>query len=74
MTTNTLYVAKDSLRWRTGEWQNWQYLHIVIIIIIINVIIINIILQVCLILGRMLASQTCSHIFWVLTSLYLLSY
>ena len=29
---------------------------------------------VCLILGRMLASQPCSHAFWVLTSLHLLSF
>ena len=28
---------------------------------------------VCLILGPMLASQPCSHAFWVLTSLHLLS-
>ena len=29
---------------------------------------------VCLILGPMLASQPCSHAFWVLTSLHLLSF
>ena len=29
---------------------------------------------VCLILGPMLASQPCLHVFWVLTSLYLLSF
>ena len=29
---------------------------------------------VCLILGPMLASQPCSHVLWVLTSLHLLSF
>ena len=29
---------------------------------------------VCLILGPMLASQPCSHAFWVLTSLHFLSF
>ena len=29
---------------------------------------------VCLIVGPMLASQPCSHAFWVLTSLHLLSF
>ena len=30
--------------------------------------------EVTLILGDMLASQTCSHAFWVLTSVHLLSF